>query len=289
MSRVQMLLLVACLIAVSVGCRNRCYNPYGGGLVGNNSRIAPPGTYSLNIPSVANNQPYYTPGSAAPNNYTVNPNLRAPTPANRTANQNGWRPVNGNDLSNANPANQSNQNNQPAPNNAQPRSVLAPTTFVQGQQINNTSARTASNTGLPGTGGSFVNSQNYQTTQVDERRDSTRLPVTDASAVRAPARNFPTGNAVQLVSQPVNYPAAYQQPIQQTYVAQNGFYQQAAPVYSGNVAVVRQPVTYQGNAVLVNPNNGFISPPAVLGQSTATIPNTTGVWTQRELSSGRLR
>ena len=306
MSRFQLLMLSICVVAMTVGCRNRCpnqYGQYGGGGVfaGGSPTIAPPPTYSLNIPSVAGNQPYYTPGQAAPNsvlnNNTLNPNQRAPTPATRQAtqaNQNGWRSTD-NNLSN----NGSNINSGGSQDSNNGRSVLAaPTKFVEsnsrtnsGTGVNSGSGtRTASAAPLPGSGVSFTNSQNYQTTRVDETRDATRVPLTDATTVRAPARNFPTGaplTTVQNNGLPANYQATYNAPIQQTYVAQNGFNQPtgyvAAPVIIGG-----QPVAtgYQGQPLLVNPQYpaGYqtyptSSAPTVLAQSTATI-NPSGSATQ---------
>jgi hypothetical protein len=276
MSRIQLLLIFACLVVMSVGCCGRCNNPCGGWFAGS-STVAPPPTYSLNIPSVASNQPYYTPGSVAPNSYTVNPNLRAPTPAAPGQSQNGWRPTN-EQLSTGNT------------NQGESRSVLAtPTTFVESRpggnsnqvnpQFNQPSLRTASNVPLPGSGYSYTNSPNYLTTRVDERMDATRLPVTDASTVRAPARNYPTGTF-----------AGYGAPLQQTYVAQNGFYQPVAPYAGSMVMVGGQSVPYQGQTVLTNPNYyPTSSAPAVLAQSTtAQSPGGQVGWRSREMSSDRI-
>ena len=273
MSRIQLLVIVTFLVAMSVGCCGRCRNPCGGWFAGS-STVAPPPTYSLNIPSVANNQPYYTPGSAAPNSYTVNPNLSAPTPAATGQGQNGWRSAN-DQLSNG------------RADQEESRSVLAtPTTFVESQatvdpnqanpQFNQPTFRTASSVPLPASGYSYSNSPNYLTTRVDERMDSTRLPVIDASTVRAPARNFPTGTI-----------ASYSAPLQQTYVAQNGFYQPVSPYTGSMVMVGGQPVPYQGQTVLTNPNiYPTSSPPAVLAQSTTT-GDPVG-WRSREMSSDRV-
>ena len=278
MARTQLLLLCLCLVAMTTGCRNRCNQPCNGWLAGN-STIAPPPTYSLNIPSVASNQPYYAPGngSGTNNTYTVNPNLRAPTPATGQAPA-GWRPTN-NQLSNgsAAPANES-------------QSVLQqPTRFVETQSNpQQNPVRTASAGPLPGSGYSFTNSPNYRTTQTDERSDATRLPVTDASTVRAPARNFPTGGVASNPNYQFQQPQpGYVPPYQQTYVAQNGFNQPVNP-YSGSlVAVQTQPFGYQGQAVLSNQNQyPTSSPPAVLAQSTATInPGNQLGWRSRELNS----
>jgi hypothetical protein len=144
---------------------------------------------------------------------------------------------------------------------------------------------------LPGSGVSFTNSQNYQTTPFDERGDATRLPVTDASSVRAPARNYPTGNVVQFQQQYVN-PAGYPVLPQQTFVAQNGFYQQPNG-YSGSMVMLNgQPGSYQGQTFLVNQNPGYSN-----GSATVLAQGSTGVdsaaaaqvgWRSRELNSDRV-
>lgn len=291
MSRIQILLLCTCLVVMTSGCRNRCNDPCGGGWFAGNSRVAPPPTYSLNIPSVAKNQPYYTPGSAAPN-YTLNPNQNAPTPTN----QSGWR-QSGNQLSNG--AN----GGDAAPGDS--RSVLTnPTTFVETQPNNinrsgiagNQPTRTAA---LPGTGQSYRDSANYRTTQIDERRDATRLPVTDASTVRAPAMYYPNGGVVQFQQPNPNYPANYNRLPQQTFVNQNGRYQQPSAYNGSTYLVGGQPSAYQGQAVLVNPAGyvnpaGFVNPyptssaPSVLAQST-TSPGQGNAgqvgWRTREMNS----
>lgn len=280
MSRFHLLMLSICVVAMTVGCRNRCHQQCGspGVFAGGSPTIAPPPTYSLNIPSVARNQPYYTPGQTAPTNNTLNPNQRAPTPATRQAtqqNQGGWRSSD-NNLSNAKGASGSDNG----------RSVLsAPTKFVESNGRNNSGSttRTASTAPLPGSGSSFTNSTNYQTTQVNETQDSTRLPVTDATSVRAPARNFPTG-APMTVMQGNGYPGAYQAgynaPIAQAYAAQNGFYQRGPTGYvAAPVIVGGRPVAtgYQGQPLIVNQQYpvGYqqyptSSAPTVLAQSTAT-------------------
>lgn len=306
MSRFQLLMLSICVVVMTVGCRNRCNNqcnPYGGGVfAGGPSTIAPPPTYSLNIPSVAGNQPYYTPGQAAPTNYTLNPNQRAPTPATRQAtqqNQSGWKSSD-NNLSKSGNGSGNNDNGS---------SVLAaPTKFVESNLRANsgstsaTGTRTASTAPLPGSGVSFTNSQNYQTTRVDETQDATRLPLTDATAVRAPARNFPTGTPMTAMQNgyPGNYQAGYNSPIQQTYVAQNGFYQRAPTGYAGAPVIIggRPATGYQGQPLLVNPQYpaGYqqyptSSAPTVLAQSTATItPGASGSqlgWRDRDLTGSR--
>ena len=315
MVRVSFILLIVVSL-MSTGCRNRCANPCGNWIAANPT-VAPPPTYSLNIPSVARNQqPYYTPNGQTQRG-PINTNGIAPTPANQNG-QNGWRASGAVQGAGAAP--------QTAPN--QPASNR-PTTFVQnrpgnnlnlapinnsvasrasgGQSVlvnNGSTVRTAS---TAGTGVSTTNSPNYQTTSVDERRDATRLAVTDASTVRAPSRNFPAG-----------YAPAYPTPnnAQQTYAGQAGFYRQTVPAYSGaGVLVANQPIVpaaYGGQAVLLNPaayrgvpvayqGNAYqgnvypaqyptSSSPTVLAESTTR--NNTGAraqlgWRDRELSSDR--
>ena len=307
MSRFQLMLLSICLVSISVGCRNPGNNIYGGGaFAGGPTTIAPPPTYSLNIPSVAGNQPYYTPGQTAPTHNTLNPNQRAPTPAIRQAtqlNQNGWRSAD-NDLSRINRVAPLNQNNsgQSNPNNG--RSVLAaPTNFVETTPNTNSGSgtRTASAAPLPGSGASFTSSTNYQTTRVDETQDATRLPVSDATAVRAPARNFPTGTP--LTTAPTNgYPANYQAglgtlPVQQTFAAQNGVLQRVLPstgYAAAPVVISGQPVPtgYQGQPLITNQPYPYQYPtsssaPTVLAQSTAASTPGAGTqlgWRDRDLT-----
>lgn len=307
MPRYQLLLLTICLVTISVGCRNYGNNCHGGGaFAGGSATIAPPPTYSLNIPSVAGNQPYYTPGQTAPTNNTLNTNQRAPTPAIRQAtqlNQSGWRSAD-NDLSNNGSVAPLNNTN--SPNSG--RSVLAaPTTFAGTTQNSNSNSnsgsgtRTASNTALPGSGASFTSSPNYQTTRVNETQDATRVPLSDATAVRAPARNFPTGTPLTQVSNngyAGNFQAGIVNPqLQQTYVAQTGAYQQAPAGYSATPFIIGgQPVPtgYQGQPLIANPilNQQYptYSAPAVLAQSTTAPAPGTGSqlgWRDRDLTGSR--
>ena len=250
-------------------------------------------------------QPYYTPSAGS----AVNPAGRAPTPAAQRNGQLGWRQT-GNNLSNANQNNTQNNNTQGQQNPG--RSVLtSPTTFVEVPTIPannmannrppfNVPTRFASAAALPGSGQSFRDSSNYQTTRVNELTDPTRLAVTDATSVIAPARNNPTGIA------PGNFTAGYNAPIQQTMVAQNGFYGQGPPVYRGTPMVVGAPTAYRGQPVFVGPgvfpgtvpyNQGFPtrSAPTVLAQSNTSVnsgsTNTASAgqvgWQRRDIGSER--
>ncbi len=267
MSRVQLCLIFACVVLATTGCRNRCNNPCGNGWFAGNSTLAPPSTYSLNIPSVAANQPYYTPRQAAPTNNTLNTNQRAPT----SAGQAGWRAADTNLSNGSQPQGES-------------RSVLTnQTKFVETTPTNNGAVFNPGNqpparmAALPGSGASFTNSSNYQSTQTDERRDPTRLAVNDASAVRAPARNNPTG-------------ANYSVPQQQTY-AQNGFYAPQTGYTGQFMAYNGQPTNYQGQAELVNPYAYRQNAQTVLAQSTAGVGSGSASqvgWRSRELNSDRI-
>lgn len=301
MRRSQLLLLSVCLIVISAGCRNYGNHTCGGGAFAGGPTIAPPPTYSLNIPSVASNQPYYTPGQTAPTNNTLNTNQRAPTPAVRQANQQyqgGWRSSDDN-LSRTNNVAPLNRNTDPDTGN----SVLAaPSTFANNTSNTNSGSatRTASLTALPGSGASFTSSPDYQTTRVNETQDATRLPLSDATAVRAPARNFPTGTplAVQSNAYPANYQAGVVNPqYPATYVAQAGVYQQAPTGYSASPVIIGgQPVRtgYQGQPLIANPLNNqqypAFSPPAVLAQATTTATPGAGSqlgWRDRDLTGSR--
>lgn len=240
------------LVAISAGCRSRCGNACGYG-----PTIAPPPTYSLNIPSAGGTNPYYVPGGATSTAnlpaHLVDPSGRAPVPtANQTGTQNGWQPVGGNNLSGTNAAPGSNANSS--------------TTFAN--NISNPSnLRTASATATAGSG-----SVNYQTTRVDERLDSTRLPANDATDVRAPSQ-IVTASGTRLAQ--IQQPAA---PI---------FYN-GSPSVGGNGLQSGQPVYYGQVYATPYGNQNHIAAPTVLAQSTTGLPgNNSGGWRDREITAGR--
>lgn len=275
MRRIVFLFLLTVLVA-STGCRNRCGSGCNGWFAGS-QRVAAPPTYSLNIPSMAGNQPYYVPGqNGTARTAALNTSAAAPTPAfnqnTSTANLNGWRPVNDNSGATNNP-------------NTNGTSVLTqPTTFAQNGTNVPPGYRTASNTALPGSGRSFTDQTNYQTTRVNEAQDPSRVPVTDATTVRAPARNNPTGAPTRFAQIPpnsngarysgtLNVPASGGQPIYS-----------ANPVIAGNTGFGRTPV-YMGQPMVgqqfaVNPTT------TIQAQSTTTANTNTQVgWRDRETSS----
>ncbi len=170
-------------------------------LARNSATIAPPATYSLNIPGGGVNP--YAQGTRVGQlpSGLINTRQAAPTPvsgsaggANSPANfnqQQGWRQINGGSLNTqsntANPAaatdvarsvlnNSGSSTRAPLP---QQNSAVQPNPFQQAS---------ASNAPAPVNRPQFNNvattrSTDYQTTSVDERQDPTRLPVTDASGI----------------------------------------------------------------------------------------------------------
>jgi hypothetical protein len=255
MFRIQSLVAVTAIafIACSTGCRNRCNQPCGGGLFAGSPTIAPAPTYSLNIPSVAQNQPYYTPNNGAGR---VNTASQAPLP--NTGNDLNWRksgsPTNPN-LGNQ-PARQNTGQNILANNQAgngrfveTNSGLVNPTAINPGQSVlvggAQPNIRTAA---IPATGNSVIDSRNFTTTQIDERQDPTRIPVTDATRVRATSQNFLAGTAIQ----------PQQGFVSQTFAAQP-FVQPFQPqAFRANTTIVGnqpfQPQAYAANTY-IQPNN----------------------------------
>lgn len=253
MSRSHYLILLCAVVVMMTGCRNRCNNPCGNWYSGN-TRIAPPQTYSLNIPGGAQNQAYYNP---------INTNAPAPTPAARTANSQ-WRALDG--------AGVQPNNNQAQPTATQNRFVESNNSIGNGQSV---LTRTASNTQLPASGRSFNDARDFASTMNDERLDPTQLPVTNATLVRAPAQSF------------VN------QVPPQTFVAQNQqpYYNNPNFVASGATITRNNPngsSFYNGSPALVRNNGGFQSQPT-LQSNTASTANSSVGWRSAEIGSDRRR
>jgi hypothetical protein len=251
--------LAFCFVGVSLtGCRNRCNQPcvnpyqqpyanqygynaapnYGqayNGVAGRSPVIPPPATGTLNIPSIARNNPY----GLNQNPGLLNTGQAAPTPANRAGQfnqQNGWR-TSGSGTTNPvpNPAIRpatgttlgSNSNSAAGSTNPTVAPANASSVLVQ-----NTQSRTNQ-----GYGDSYVRSPDYSTTAVNETLDRTRLPATDASAVRAPSQFYARASGAQVA----------QLPPQGTVNGQQ-------PYYSG---------TFQTNPAFNVPQGGVIQPGAV--------------------------
>lgn len=269
--------LVCCVLMFSSGCRN-CNPACAGNGYGYSPTIAPPPTYSLQIPSANGNAAYYVPGSPNPNatanlpSYLVDPNRRAPVPQGNTGGvnvnqQNGWRPTGNNNLSTN-------------------TSTTLPTTLAQNAGQNN-GQNTRAFGNVPAqvasapTAQSVVTSIDYASTRSNEQLDPTRLPATDASNVRAPAGFVNNGSATRLAqAQPPSAPV-----LPNTFNQAVAFTQPAPTVYNGTPLIAQQQAQpfYYGTPTVRQ------SAPTVLAQSTATgIPSAGSAgWTDRELTASR--
>jgi len=229
--------LALCVVAISLsGCRNRC-NPCGApyqqqpipNYYGNNAAagyaapgyapagyaapgyavpnavagrspvIPPPATGTLNIPSLARNNPF----GINPNRGLINTQQPAPTAARsaRFNRQNGWQPVG---TGNTRPSTNQSNVGQPSGNTT----LGSNSNFNNGQrQVAPAAARSVlvqdtQSRANQGYGDSYVRSPNYSTTAVNETFDRTRLPATDASAVRAPSQYYARASGVQVARAP---------------------------------------------------------------------------------------
>ena len=300
-SRTWLFVGCMCLIFCLSGCRNRvpycppgCYpNGSTGGPFNNvigSTTVPAPATYSINIPG--QNRPYYN----------ANATAQVPTPSTGTLPGNGtgaWRPA-------GSSANQGGT----LPSTSQPNQ----TSPVSGSNTRNQPANTGGNrltsvvdrpntnrvaNNAPVGGLSFTNDNNFRTTAVDERRDQTRLPVTDASLVRAPTTFTPATTVGQFNNAYYNQTAYNQVPaVNPARIAQNpptlqsGSAFNSQPTTAPNVVVgsFGQPTfaqpprqTYQG---LTTQN------PQVLAQSTVYAdptdnPNFDNGWRDRDLTASR--
>jgi len=254
-------------------------------LARNSATIAPPPTYSLNIPGGGGVNPYAqgTRVGQLPTGL-INTRQAAPTPAsgsaggfNNPANfnqQQGWRQINGGNLNT-----QSNVANPDAAGQVA-TSVLdrsgssagAPASQPnQAQQPNPFQQASASRTPEPVNRPQFNNvattrSTDYQTTSVDERQDPTRLPVTDASGINTRvAQGF-----IAPAAQPYYNRQQGAQQFQQPQFAANT--SQPNPSFQGQFV---QPVNsaYQFNNPVGSVGGQFVAPVSqpqlVQSQSTA--------------------
>ena len=269
-----------------------------GSSVGRNGLIPPIGTGQLNIPSVARNN---LPGT----NGLLNTRANAPTTSRISEfnRQNGWHPIGDNSSLRSNIATpNSNQSNSASPTNnnqSQPNpgsSVLVSNANNTNNANNNQPTAAGNNPGQyyqpnsqarvanAGYGNSFIDSPNYNTTQVNETRDGTRLPVADASNVRAPSQFYSRASGVQFAQN------------QNNAFANNGF---ATGQFVGQPNLAAASGT-RGFATggFVNDNNGFApgnfvqNPNLVVSQATATYdPYANGTraadadWTSRDPGS----
>ena len=300
MARTIKLSIVLVLVLSSIGCRSRCgncgsNNTFGGGLFQPVATTVPaPSTYSLQPGArTARQQDYYT----IPNTGNVGqqPGVRQPTPldpngtnlngtnpngTNPNLSPQGWRQV----LPNSSTQQFNNQqfNNQQFNN----------------QQLTPTSLFVSNQAGPAAQPAQQIN-PNYQTTVVDERSDPTRLAVTDASAVRAPARFFPTGNLNRPPQTPVattsfgtagsgtsNQVAVYTQPQSNpTQISGSVIYQGPTPVPYGTNPYANQVANnFNRQARVFNPPVTSTAP-QLLAQSTTerTASNVQAGWRNSQI------
>ena len=270
------LLLASFLITCQTGCRNRCSQPCGGGgLFANNTTVAPAATYSLNIPSVARNQPFNT-----PNGGPISTTARAPLPV-------GTQPAAGSNSNSNLQWRQQGTSNSGSTFGSQPVQPASGTRLVEtntGINLNNgTSVLVGgrqnnpqfASVAFPATGTSFTDSRNFTTTQTDERLDATRVPVTDATQVRATAQTF-IGSGQQVAFNQPTQTFAAAAPRTQPVFSTNAVVASTQPYYANNPNLVQQPI-YSGQAY-VQPNNS--------ATYSASVGNDIG-WRNRELSSQR--
>ena len=232
------------------------------GVGGNAATIAAPGTYSLNIPGGRGVNPFASAANAngtrvgqLPNGL-LNTNQAAPTPAtgpNSPGNFNqreGWRSGNG-----------SNLNTQSGSTTAANASQVATSVLDRsGSSVQNAASTVPTlsrinnvSTTPPVQNVATTVSTDYRTTAVDERQDTTRLPVTDASNMQPISRVAQNSGAVP------------QQPYYQPNPAA------AVPSYQGSFA---QPANSAYQGTFQNPVNSYSAPVSqpqlVQAQSTAT-------------------
>ena len=229
------------------------------GVGGNAATIAAPGTYSLNIPGGRGVNPFANPSNGSGTrvgqlpNGLLNTNQPAPTPAtgpNSPGNFNqreGWRSGNGLDL-----------NTQSGSTNSAAGSQLATSVLDRsgptGQNAASTVPTLARINNVPTPSPSLQNvattvSTDYRTTSVDERQDSTRLPVTDASRMQPVSRLAQNTGAVQQpyyqpnqAAAAQNYQGSFAQPANSAY---QGTFQTPVGSYS---APVSQPQLVQAQS-----------------------------------------
>ena len=311
-----MFVLFSSCLLISTGCnRNRTalapFNSTYAPLAGSTA-IAPPATYSLNIPGT-NNQNYYN-GTGTNSQFPLRQATNTLPVGSGVNVQNGWRasgsgnntttnstiqgsPSGNSSSSNSVLENRSNPSaNNPNLNRTRVVAVTPPNTNPFAS--NNPTNRIAQNSNANGL--SFTDRTNFRSTAIDERLDQSRLPVTDASQVRAPTNFTPTTTVGQF-NVPYYVPGQQQfaqnlprQP-QQRFAANQPFQQAPRVAQAG----FNQPGTIRGNFAQPTfaqpsqqPYTGLATQNRVLAQSTvyadpANDPNFQNGWRDRELTASR--
>lgn len=202
--------IICCLLVALSGCRNRgvcggnCFS--SNGPFANQTTIAAPATYSLNIPGSQN--ALTANGSGTTNQPLVRQATNTQPITNGVNVQNGWVPAG----STSNSTIQGSQSTLPPSNTSSGVNIQTPqnrlqnrnqiqtpnqTQLVNVNPLNNNGSNTRANLASQTNGLSFTEATNFRSTAVDERLDQSRLPVTDASQVRAPTRFSPTTSVGQ--------------------------------------------------------------------------------------------
>lgn len=184
--RKTLILLILCTAWLVSGCNRRCQSPGGCGPFAN-SRIPAPGTGQLTIPSRSAQQPYYVPGGGLAQNQVIDPNQSAPTLNQPNPQLNGWTPQPATGGPSFVASNAPVYNSQPYVGG--PGSGVPP------------GYRVATSSTLPSSQ-STLDSGQSRTSGQNERTDPTRLPATDATAVRAPAANTASASFLPPTLQP---------------------------------------------------------------------------------------
>ena len=168
MVRIHYFLLCACSLILAAGCQtsgNQPNNWFAG-----QTTVQPPPAYSMNIPSKNTNSPS---NSLTGSSVVVNPNQRAPTPVNQASG--GWT-----------------RQGMAAANPVQPINGMVASSSGFVETTGSASTPSVVNSGLappsvPVAKTTFTKAVDYASTQIDDSRDLSRLPVNDASTVVAPS------------------------------------------------------------------------------------------------------
>lgn len=316
-----LLALVGVCVLLNSGCRNRGrLTPFNSTFnqpsAGGSTAVAPPPTYSLNIPGAnqnngsGTNQPVVRQATnTLPNNGAL-PNNNSNNSGNLNINlQRGWRAAgdsnfNSGASSSGGTADATSvlERNNPG---VAPTRVAANNTgstnrnagsYQQQFGQNNGQNRNLAQNNPSNNGLSFTDSTNFRTTAVDERLDQSRLPVTDASRVRPPSNFNPlttvgqfntpyyAPNQQQLVQNNVRNQAFNNTRVQQPVNIQAGFNQANTVVGRFGQPNFAQPTT--------QPYSGLTTQNQVLAQSTVYAdprnePNFQTGWRNPELTASR--
>ncbi len=210
---------VYCLLIFLAGCRNNTmqsvattYPQAGFNSLTGSTRVPAPATYSVKIPNTSGSSYYNAAAQLPPANAAITaPSLAASSQPPVLVGSNSTMTT----ISSG-------------PSVETPDSIpQTKTVSLEAPPVNNTlpPSRVAQNT-LPPTGLSYTNHTNFRSTAVDERQDQTRLPVTDASQVRAPTNFSNTATGGQN-----NYP--YYPPPQTQPVGPQYPYSPGSPYQAG--------------------------------------------------------